>query len=70
MDNKNGFTINKRDRVLRAWENSTELVRDYQSYANQMENEDKSAAKLFAEFAEDEALHASKLLKILQGYEK
>ena len=29
MDTKNGFTITNRDHVLRAWQNSTELVRDY-----------------------------------------
>ena len=31
MDRKNGFTITNRDHVLRAWQNSTELVRDYQA---------------------------------------
>ena len=34
MNSKNGFTITNRDRVLRAWQNSTELVRDYQDYAH------------------------------------
>lgn len=69
MDNKNGFTITDRDRVLRAWENSTELVRDYQAYAH-VSGEDKKLSKLFSEYAEDEALHASKLLELLHSYEK
>ncbi len=70
MDNKNGFTITNRDHVLRAWQNSTELVRDYQAYAHEMEKNDKGLTKLFSEFAEDEALHASKLLDLLREYEK
>lgn len=70
MDSKNGFTITNRDRVLRAWQNSTELVRDYQAYAHEIEEDDKELAKLFFEFADDEAVHAAKLLELLRGYEK
>ncbi len=70
MDSKNGFTITNRDRVLRAWQNSTELVRDYQAYAHEIEEDDKELAKLFFEFADDEAVHAAKLLDLLRGYEK
>ncbi|MEA4832522.1 MAG: ferritin family protein [Oscillospiraceae bacterium] len=69
MDDKSGFVITNRDRVLRAWENSTELVRNYQEYSHEMED-DKKLAEIFAEYAEDEALHAVKLLKLLQSYEK
>ena len=39
MDTKNGFTITNRDHVLRAWQNSTELVRDYQAYAHELEED-------------------------------
>lgn len=70
MDTKNGFTITNRDHVLRAWQNSTELVRDYQTYAHEIEKDDKELAKLFFEFADDEAVHAAKLLDLLRGYEK
>lgn len=70
MDSKNGFTITNRDRVLGAWQNSTELVRDYQAYAHEIEEDDKELAKLFFEFADDEAVHAAKLLDLLRGYEK
>lgn len=69
MDDKNGFTITNRDRVLRAWQNATELVRDYQAYAREAEDEDSALAKLFSEYAEDEALHASKLQELLCGFE-
>lgn len=69
MDNKNGFLITNRDHVLRAWQNSTELVSDYQGYAHEIGSDDENLSNLFAEYAEDEALHASKLLDILQSYE-
>ncbi len=70
MDSKNGFTLTNRDYVLRAWQNSTELVRDYQSYAQELEGDDQQLAKLFSDFAEEEAVHAAKLLELLRGYEK
>lgn len=69
MDRKNGVTITNRDHVLRAWQNSTELVRDYQAYAHELEEEDKALATLFSEFAEEVAAHATKLLDRLRGYE-
>ena len=70
MNDKNGFTISNSDHVLRAWQNSTELVRDYQDYAHETENEDKKLSELFARFAEEEAVHAAKLLEWLQKHEK
>lgn len=69
MDHKNGFTMTNRDRVLRAWENSTELVRDYQAYADEVED-NKELSELFAKYAKEEALHASTLLEFLRGFEK
>ena len=56
--------------MLRAWQNSTELVRDYQAYAHELEEDNKELGKLFSEFAEDEAVHAAKFLDPLRGYEK
>ena len=70
MDSKNGFTITSRDHVLRAWQNSTELVRDYQAYAHELEDEQKELASLFSGFAEEEAVRAAKLRTLLCGYEK
>ena len=67
MDTKNGFTITNRDHVLRAWQNSTELVRDYQAYAHELEEDNEELSKLFSAFAEDEAAHAAKLLDVLRG---
>lgn len=70
MQDLNGFMITPRDRVLRAWQNSTELVRDYQDYAREWEQEEPALSKLFAEFAESEAAHAARLLVLLKGYDK
>ena len=70
MDTKMVLPITNRDHVLRAWQNSTELVRDYQAYAHELEEDSSALAKLFSEFAEDEAEHAAELLDLLRGYEK
>ncbi len=69
MDDKNGFLITNRDHVLRAWQNSTELVRDFREYSCEMAKEDKKLSRLFSEFAEDESFHAAKLLEILKKYD-
>ena len=68
MPDKNGLNITTRDRVLRAWENSTELVRDFQNYANDTENSPK-IAHMFNEYAKDEAMHAAELLQLLHEIE-
>jgi rubrerythrin len=67
MDDKTGVSITNRDRALRAWQNSTELVRDYQTYAQEIKD-DQALSTLFAEYAEDEAIHAAELLKTLHGF--
>ena len=46
MNDKNGFIITNRDRVLRAWQASTQLVREYQDYAHEMETEDDKLERL------------------------
>lgn len=56
--------ITARDRVMRAWLNSMELVRDYQAYAKDIG--DKKAAEMFSEYAEEEAVHASELHEMLK----
>ncbi len=61
--------ITTRDRVLRAWQNSTELVRDFEIYSKEI-SDDTEAAKAFAEFAEDEGLHAARFLELLRQYDR
>ncbi len=68
MPDKNGINRTSRDRVLRAWENSTELVRDFQNYAHETEHNPK-LANIFNEYAKDEAVHAAELLKLLHQME-
>ena len=70
MNELNGFKITKRDRVLRAWQVSTGLVREYRGYADEIQDEDKELALYFNELAEKEAEHSTHLRDILKNYEK
>ena len=49
--------ITTRDRVLRAWQNCMELVRDFQLYAREVE--DEKIAQLFAHSAEEVGYQAA-----------
>ena len=51
------------DRLLRAWENSMEMVRDFEMYSKRVE--DRDISQVFKDFAEDEGRHASKLRNLL-----
>lgn len=68
MESKHRIEITTRDRLLRAWENSMEMVRDYEAYSKEIED-DRQAAAVFAKFAEDEGLHAAKLKDMLHEYQ-
>ena len=56
-----------RDKLLIAWHNSMELVRDFESYSKEIK--DEKVSKVFAEYAEDEGHHASNLLGMLHEYD-
>ena len=64
--NENEVKITTYDRLLRAWENSMELVRDYEMYSKRIEEED--VKQVFKKFAEDEGIHATKLREMLLTY--
>lgn len=51
------------DRLLRAWENSMELVRDFEMSSKRIEDED--VKQIFKQFAEEEGMHASKFRQML-----
>lgn len=51
--------ISDRDRVLRAWQNTMELIRDYQLYAREIE--DPALSELFSRLAENECRHGAQL---------
>lgn len=64
--NRNEVEITTYDRLLRAWENSMELVRDYEMYSKRIE--DEKVKKIFKQFAEDEGMHATELRELLLEY--
>jgi rubrerythrin len=66
--NENEVKITTYDRLLRAWENSMELVRDYEMYSKRIE--DQEVKQVFKEFAEDEGMHATTLRVMLLNYKK
>jgi rubrerythrin len=66
--NVNEVEITTYDRLLRAWENSMELVRDYEMYSKRIDEEE--VKQVFKKFAEDEGMHATKLREILLDYKK
>lgn len=67
MNELNGFKITKRDRLLRAWQVSSGLVREYQEYARETEKEDSVVSKLFSSLAEKESHISAELLSLLQS---
>lgn len=69
MHEDKGIKITTYDRLLRAWENSMELTRDFEMYSKRIED-DEEAVKVFKEFAEDEGLHASKFHAMLLNYKQ
>lgn len=68
MNEFHQLKVTTRDRLLRGWENSTELVRDFQSYSREIKDNSQASA-LFARMAEDEAVHAARLLDMLHQYD-
>lgn len=66
--NPNEVEITTYDRLLRAWENSMELVRDYEMYSKRIEEEEVKS--VFKEFAETEGLQANRLREMLLKYKK
>ena len=56
--------ISDRDRVLRAWENTKELIRDYQEYARNVQ--DPALSELFCHMAETECRHGADLHDVLK----
>ncbi len=61
--------ITTRDKVMRAWENAMELTRDFELYSKQI-SDDPDTAAVFAQFAEDECVHAARFREILHKYQE
>jgi hypothetical protein len=66
--NENEVKITTYDRLLRSWENSMELVRDYEMYSKRIDEDD--VKQVFKKFAEEEGMHATQLREILLRYQR
>lgn len=66
--NNNEVTITTHDRLLRSWENSMEMVRDYEMYSKRIE--ENEVKEIFKQFAEEEGKHASTLREMLLKYQQ
>jgi len=64
--NEKGIEFTTYDRLLRAWENSMEMVRDFEMYSKRIE--DEKVKNIFKKFAEDEGMHASQLRELIIEY--
>jgi rubrerythrin len=64
--NEKGIEFTTYDRLLRAWENSMEMVRDFEMYSKRIE--DEKVKSIFKKFAEDEGMHASQLKELVIEY--
>ena len=65
MDNKNGFRITTKYRLIRAWESSAELAKLFEAYHHDTDG-DERIKEIFSSFAKEEAVHAAELLKIIR----
>lgn len=64
--NSNEPQITDYDRLLRAWQNSMEMVRDFEMNSKRME--DDKLIDVFKKFAEEEGMHATQLRELLTRY--
>ena len=69
MNHLKDIAITPRDRLLRAWENSMELVRDFECYSKEIKDEPE-LTRVFEEFAKDEGIHAAKFRELLLHWEE
>lgn len=69
MHEHNEIELTTYDRLLRAWENSMELTRDFEMYAKRI-GDDEEAVQVFQAFAEEEGQHAAKFRSMLLDYKQ
>jgi hypothetical protein len=65
--NENEVRVTTYDKLMRAWQNSMEMAREFRVHSQEMKEsrEDGKAGQIFAEFAETEGLHAARLRDLL-----
>ena len=59
--------MSEHDCLMRAWQNSQELVRDFEMYSKRIE--DQELKSVFKKFAEEEGFHATKFRELLNKFE-
>lgn len=67
MDDKK-IQVTTQDRLMRAWQNSMELVTDYEDYSKAIKD-DEVIAETFGRLAEEECVHAAQLRQMLHDYQ-
>lgn len=67
--NRHKIETTVRDRLLRAWENSMEMARDFEGYSDEYA-EDEKYRKIFSALAVEEARHAAQLCELLHAYQR
>lgn len=65
MDSHNN-TMNSRDCLQRAWENTMELVRDFEMYSKNIS--DKKVSSAFKDMSEEQGRHAQELRTLYNEY--
>ncbi len=60
--------MSEHDCLMRAWQNSQELVRDFEMYSKRLENPELKS--VFKKFAEEEGHHADKFRELINRYEQ
>lgn len=68
MHENHEIKITTYDRLLRAWQNSMEMTRDFET--NSKSIEDENIKRMFKKFAEDEGIHATELRSELLNLKK
>lgn len=66
--NRHRILTTVRDRLLRAWENSMEMARDFEGYADEYREEPKYR-EVFSKYVVEEAEHAAHLKELLHAYQ-
>lgn len=60
---KQEIRITTHDRLMRAWQNSMELTRDFEIYSKEID--DPQVQSVFSDFAVDEGKHAARFRDLL-----
>lgn len=63
------INITTRDKLMRAWQDSMDLVRDFEVHSHEIAD-DRAVSQVFAEFAREEGVHAARFRELLLHYQQ